>query len=125
MSADELDLFPQDERTGRRPGETVELSGMWALGHRPKAVEARLLWFTRGRGIEDIVVVASQAVPSPAEAGEQVFKFTLPEGPYSCSGRLVSIKWAVELVADAEAARWEFTLGPDGREIALGSGGGR
>lgn len=124
MSTDELDILPKDGRTGRRPGETVVLSAMWALGRKPKAVEARLFWFTQGRGIEDIMVVATQAVPSPAEAGEQEFTFTLPEAPYSCAGQLVSIKWAVELVADGEAARWEFMLGPEGREIALDSGGG-
>ena len=52
--------------------------------------------------------------------GEQRVKFTLPAAPYSFSGKLISLIWAVELVADdSDSARWEFVLGPDGAEILL------
>lgn len=118
---DELDLFPADNRTDRRPGETVELSAMWALRKTPAVLEARLFWHTQGKGTEDLEVVATQPVPSPTSAGEHVFRFTLPEGPWSFSGRLISLLWAVELVADDHSARWEFTLGPNGREVQLSS----
>lgn len=118
-ATDELDIFPTDNRAERQPGETVELSAMWALKKAPRTLEARLFWFTRGKGTEDVEVVATQPVTTPAIAGEHVFRFTLPEGPWSFSGKLISLLWAVELVADDTSARWEFTLAPGGHEIRL------
>jgi hypothetical protein len=118
-AADELDIFPNDNRAERRPGETVELSAMWALGKAPRVLEARLFWFTRGKGTEDLEVVATEQVAIPTIAGERVFRFTLPAGPWSFSGKLISLLWAVELVADDKSARWDFTLAPDGCEIRL------
>ena len=49
--------------------------------------------------------------------------FVLPPAPYSFSGKLISLIWAVEVVAEGikEASRLEFTLSPDGREITLSS----
>jgi hypothetical protein len=79
-----------------------------------------LFWFTQGKGTEDVGVVAKEIVPSPGADGTHRVRFTLPEAPYSFSGRLISLIWAVELVADDAAARWEFVLAPDGREIVLG-----
>ena len=118
-AANELDIFPADNRTDRQPGETVELSAMWALGKLPRVLEARLFWFTRGKGTEDLEVVATQPAPTVSQAGEHTFRFTLPEGPWSFSGKLISLLWAVELVADDQSARWEFTLAPGGREVRL------
>jgi hypothetical protein len=119
MSANELSLSPTDGRQNRRPGETVEFSALWALQKQPASIEARLFWFTRGKGTEDVEVVAKSEAPAPAIAGEHVFRFTLPAGPYSFSGKLISLLWAVELVAGNESARSEFVLAPEGREIAL------
>ena len=118
-TTDELDIFPADNRTGCEPGATVELSAMWALRKPPRSLEARLFWFTPGKGTEDVEVVATQAVETPAAAGEHVFRFTLPEAPWSFSGKLISLLWAVEFVADDRSARWEFAHGPGGREVRL------
>ena len=51
---------------------------------------------------------------------------TLPAGPYSFSGRLISLIWALELVAEPgnHVARVEITLGPDGQEVVLATGEG-
>ena len=119
MSTNDLSLTPVDGRTSRKPGETVEFSALWALEKKPASVEARLFWFTRGKGTEDVGLIATQAVPSPELAGEQVFRFTLPDAPYSFSGKLISLLWAVELVAGDQVMRCEFVLAPEGREIAL------
>jgi hypothetical protein len=116
---EELGIFPIDNRTAWRPGETVELSAMWALRQPPGMLEARLFWYTRGKGTEDLEVVASQPVSHPAAAGEYRFRFTLPLEPWSFSGKLITLGWAFELVADKQSARWDFALGPEGREILL------
>ena len=119
MSADELSIAPIDNRTSRQPGESVEFSALWALQKPPASVEARLFWSTRGKGTEDVEVIATLRVPSPAPAGEHVFRFELPLSPYSFSGRLISLTWAVELIAGRASARCEFIVAPDGREIVL------
>ena len=101
-----------------RPGDTVEVSFEWSLASTPESVEARLIWFTRGIGTQDVGLIEAQPA-TPGARGDQRFRFKLPPAPYSFSGRLVSLVWAVELIADDLAERWEFVMAPDGREIVL------
>ena len=115
-----LAITPTRSDSSRKPREVLELIVQWSLPSVPTSLEARLFWFTRGKGTEDVGVVATEPVPSPGANGEHRVRFTLPEAPYSFSGRLISLIWAVELVADMKtAARWEFVLAPAGREILL------
>jgi hypothetical protein len=120
MTAGMLGLTSVSGTTARKPGERIELKAAWSLAKIPRSLEARLIWFTRGKGTQDISVVASQPISAARERDEERVMFTLPAAPYSFSGRLISLVWAVELVADdAEAERWEFVLGPEGKEILL------
>ena len=107
-----------DESRGRRPRDVLELSFEWTLESAPRRLEARLFWFTQGKGTQDIGIVEIQPA-TPTARGEQRFRFKLPDAPYSFSGTLISLIWAVELVADDLAERWEFSLSPDGNEIRL------
>jgi hypothetical protein len=123
VSTEALTIAPTDAVTARRPGEVIELSAEWSLDTPPQTLEARLFWFTRGKGTQDVSVVETQPVASLEASGKRRIKFKLPEAPYSFSGRLISLVWAVELVADDGASvRWEFTLSPDGKEILLDRG---
>jgi hypothetical protein len=119
MSVEPLTIAPTSGDSSRKPRGVVELIARWSLPSTPRSLEARLFWFTRGKGTEDVGVVATEQVPAPGAHGEHRVRFTLPEAPYSFSGRLISLIWAVELVADTTAARWEFVLAPEGREIVL------
>lgn len=101
-----------------RPGDTLDVSFEWALESAPETVQARLIWFTRGIGTQDVGLVESQPA-TPTARGDQRFRFRLPPGPYSFSGRLISLVWAVELIADDLAERWEFVMAPDAREVVL------
>jgi hypothetical protein len=114
-----LSISPRDGGANRKPKEILDVVGEWALDTAPSAVEARLFWYTRGKGTEDVGIVARERIESPMARGDHRFRFHLPEAPYSFSGRLISLLWAVELVADDEVARWEFRLTPDGEEILL------
>lgn len=114
-----LSLKPRDGGATRRPKDTLDIAAEWTLDKAPSAVEARLFWYTRGKGTEDVGIVARERIESPMARADHRFRFHLPEAPYSFSGRLISLLWAVELVADDEVARWEFTLTPDGEEILL------
>ena len=119
MSVEPLTIAPTNGNSSRTPRGVLELLARWSLPSTPRSLEARLFWFTRGKGTEDVGVVATEHVPAPGAHGEHRVRFTLPEAPYSFSGRLISLIWAVELVADNTAARWEFVLAPEGREILL------
>jgi hypothetical protein len=109
--------------TSYRPGETLKGSAAWRLDAPVEQMEVRLLWFTRGKGTQDVTVHAARTFPSPALTAQQPFEFNLPDAPYSFSGRLISLTWALELVTPKanESHRVEFVLSPTGQEIVLGS----
>jgi hypothetical protein len=117
----ELWLELKGGRKGYLPGEQVHVSALWALPAAPAMLEARLCWYTRGKGTEDVQILAVERPHQITAAGEAVFSFPLPEEPYSFSGKLISIIWAVELVADSKSALCEFVMGPDGREVTVES----
>jgi hypothetical protein len=121
MSTTDLGIFIAGGRTAFQPGDTLEVSALWALAGAPEQLEARLFWYTRGKGTEDVGVVSVQRVENPPAAGERAWRFKLPAQPWSFSGKLISLVWAVELVVEpgARSARAEFTLSPDGQEILL------
>jgi len=104
------------------PGEEVTVTASWNLDTSPKSVEARLFWFTRGKGAEDVNVIETKRLDAPRAIDTRPVRFVLPEAPYSFSGKLISLIWAIELVAApaGEAERFELTLSPTGQEIVLG-----
>ena len=117
----ELKILLRDEQTSFRPGETVEGVAGWRLDGLPDSVELRLFWFTRGKGTEDVSVVNLVRFDSPGLEEGRRFTFTLPLEPYSFSGQLVSLIWALELVVEPgeQSARVEIVVSPSGREILL------
>lgn len=113
-----VSLTSRDGNTALRPGDLIELRGAWQLERVPEILEARLFWFTSGAGTQDVGLVATRPIEASMH-GEQTFRFRLADAPYSFSGRLITLQWAVELVADQEVARWEFTMSPTGEAIRL------
>ena len=117
-----LSVAPTSGGTERRPGDTLELRAAWSVPEPPTRLDARLFWFTQGKGTQDVGVVESQSIDAAEAQGERRVRFKLPDTPYSFSGTLITLAWGVELIAnDNESARWEFTLAPDGKEIRLGA----
>ena len=112
-----IEVKPQTE-TARQPEDTVDVTFAWTFDSAPEQLEARLFWYTQGKGTQDVGVVETQALV-PTMAGEQRVRFKLPRAPYSFSGALISLIWAVELVADDVVGRWEFILAPQGTEVRL------
>ncbi len=109
-----------------RPGDRVEGHVSWSLEEAPASVELRLFWSTRGKGDQDVWVIENIAFAKPAAEDRRSFSLQLPEeGPYSFSGKLVSLVWAVEAVTLpgnlSESAT--FMLSPTGEELRLGSAG--
>ena len=105
------------------PGERVEGRIEWSLDSNPKALELSLLWYTSGKGTRDVRVLNTHRIDSPGVIGSDRFSFTLPPGPYSFSGKLISLIWALELTCTPgdDTVRKEIIVSPTGQEIILGS----
>lgn len=106
--------------TALHPGGLLEGTAVWAGAQPSTQAEVCLIWFTSGKGTRDVQRAASQALP-PGPEGRHDFSFTLPAAPYSFSGRLITLTWAVELVLDPDghSTTAELFLSPDGVEIQL------
>lgn len=108
-------------KDGFRPGEVLAGTATWHLEVDPERIAVRLFWYTEGKGDQDLSVVDEVVDDSPSRSGSLAFRFTLPPGPYSFSGRLISLVWALETIADpaGTATREEIVVGPRGREIRI------
>lgn len=116
-----LELHTEGGETWFTPGSTVSCDASWHLAGEVDRLELRLFWYTEGKGTQDVVVVARRAVERPESSGHGSFRFRLPAGPYSFSGTLITLKWALELVAlpGEEAARVDLLVAPTPVEISI------
>lgn len=117
----QITLRIDGDRTAFRPGETITGTVRWALEEAPSEFAVRLFWYTRGKGTEDVGVVDEVPVTVGDAAGEQTFSFRLPAGPYSFSGRLISLMWSIEAVSAAPEAvdRVDLVVSPTLVEVLV------
>lgn len=104
------------------PGGELQAEVSWELDRDPAAVELRLVWNTSGKGDRDLKVVHAVRFDAPSARDRREVTITLPWGPYSFSGKLISLIWALELVVLPAnlSVRKELTMGPDAREVLIG-----
>ncbi len=118
-----LSINLRDNRESFVPGETLAIEGKasWQLDKAPEKLFLRLFWYTRGKGTEDIEVVSETVFDHPLAAETRPFKIPLPQSPYSFSGKLVSLIWALELVTgdNDTAITKEIVISSFGYEINL------
>lgn len=64
-----------------------------------RGIERSVLWYTEGKGEEDIGVHFFERVHGPAEAGSTggEFRCRLPPSPLSYEGLIVKIRWCVRI----------------------------
>lgn len=125
FSDDALAVALAGDRATFSPREAIEGTVSWRFGAPLAKVELRLLWYTEGKGERDLSVVQVVPFEAPGADDRRSFKIELPPGPYSFTGRLVSLRWALEAVAEPgnRSARAEITVAPEGREVRLDPGG--
>lgn len=125
-------LYIDIPKTHYAPGETVAGTIFWVLEEPPKTVRLTLGWWTEGRGTKDAAVEADREWETSALAGEEKFELPLPPSPYSFSGTLITLQWALELSTEKgkKTAVTPLTVSPgedpiqlahldDGREESL------
>lgn len=116
-----LQIGLRENRRAFHPGEELAGAVLWEVDQPPRQAELRLLWFTRGKGTEDLSVVETVHFDAPQAGDTRPFQLRAPEAPHSFSGKLISLLWALELVLDPgdHCERVELVIAPDGREILL------
>lgn len=119
----ELSIKTEFDNLAYTPGDVLRGEVAWQvdLARNSDGGEIRLFYYTTGKGTRDVETIANLPVDIRTERGSQEFEFQLPGGPYSFSGKLVSLVWAVEfqVLESEETERLEFVLSPNGEEIDL------
>ena len=104
------------------PGERVSGTIRWDHSQKPAdLLRLSLLWHTAGKGDEAAETVSQIEVRSPPPVGSDRFAFDLPAYPWSFSGKLVSLIWAVEasLEPKGDLEREEIVIAPGRTERLL------
>jgi hypothetical protein len=122
---DRIRIETRDGANAFLPGETVEGTVGWHFDAPARNVELRLLWYTEGKGDQDVTIVEIVPYGNPGTEGIRAFHLRLPAGPFSFSGKLISLLWALEAVAEPGgwAERLPITVSPTRQELLLPSGG--
>jgi hypothetical protein len=117
-----IDLLLDGGRSAFAPGEDIAITLAWSESAAPAWLEARLFWYTEGKGTQDVGVALRERIDAPGPSGQRTWRMRAPDQPWSCSGRLVSVRWALELVSadDRPVVRRDLVIAPAGSEITLG-----
>jgi hypothetical protein len=120
MSTVRIDLG--DGGQSYKPGDSIRGRVTWQVDDEPQSAELRLFWYTSGKGTQDVETIDSVAFTAPQMNDDRSFTLSLPRQPFSFSGKLISLVWALELIVEpgANVARQEFVMSSTGREIVLG-----
>jgi len=116
-----LTIQMRDRGSAYEPGARLSGTASWLVAATPRTAVLRLLWYTRGKGTSDAQVVDEVDFPAPRQSETRDFSFDLPGGPYSFSGKLISLVWALELVVEPgpDVERLDFVLAPGGAEVTI------
>ena len=119
MSTLRIDLSGGER--GYKSGDVISGRVTWQVDEAPESAEVRLFWYTSGKGTQDVQTVGSVILQTPQMNDDRTFSFTLPRQPYSFSGKLISLVWALELIVEPGAVeRKEFVMSATGVEVVLG-----
>lgn len=119
---EKLSITLNEDKAAFAPRETIRGTVRWNLDVGVRHLDLSLFWYTAGKGTRDVGVIETMQFDEPGAVGWRDFSFTLPEGPYSFSGKLISLIWALELTCSpgSESVRREIVVSPTGHEILLG-----
>jgi len=116
-----LELTLEHGRTAFEPGARAGGVAVWSASAPPRGMELRLSWTLAGKGGRDLRLAETIPLPQPAAAERRPFVLTLPTGPYSFRGALLTLTSALDLVAlpGAETARVSLVVAPGNEMISL------
>ena len=119
--AEQMTIEIEGSRRAFSPGDTLSGRVTWTLERDPEDVELRLFWYTAGKGTQNVGIQNAIVFDNPRLRESRDFRMIVPNAPFSCSGSLVSIIWALELIIEPGGLteRVNITLAPGGHEVIL------
>jgi len=110
---------PDGGKRAFAPGGELRGRASWTLDADPESVEVRLFWRTEGKGNPDTGVADTVAFDAPGRQDRREFRLKIPAGPYSFEGKLITILWSVEVVAEpgSEGGRQDVVVSPTGQPV--------
>jgi hypothetical protein len=108
-------------RTAYAPGETISGRVTWQADEAPSEVALSLYWYTLGKGTQDHAVVGTVTLDLPRDEESRPFRLVAPAEPYSFSGKLISLTWALraEMSPGDESDKVKLVISPTRSEILL------
>jgi hypothetical protein len=120
MSITDVELLIEGNRDTFEPGQAVRGEARWSADSPPTSASVSLVYYTEGKGDQDVGIARTITFDPPPMRGDESFEIDLPLGPLSFDGRLISLKWALELnVEPGGVARKELAILPGGQAIKL------
>ena len=121
----QLTLQLTQDPTTLVPGQVIDGTVGWQMEDPPKRAMLRLFWYTEGRGTQDVGIAEELELPSGRPTCQGTFRFTIPDAPYSFQGRLITLKWAIELVLNKgkQVERLDLIVSPWVEQVKLQSVG--
>jgi hypothetical protein len=123
-----INISIDNDRTDFCPGESIQGTVEWSFSSVADAIDVELMWKTRGKGTVDECVATTSSISTGGRGrGSSKFVLTAPRGPYSFSGKLISLIWYVSGSAPRikETCEKEIVIGPDGTEVRYYDGPAR
>lgn len=96
------------------PGANIAVEAGWRQQDPPDHAAVRLFWYTDGDDLLDTKLCGEQILEGRGNNHKKKITMQLPEAPFSCSGPLFSIRWAIELVLNGgeQAKRVDIRVAP-------------
>ena len=118
---DKIFIELKDGKTSYNPGEKIRGELEWELAQEVPEITINIFWYTEGIGEQDSEVAKTEVIKAPLPSDRQSFEIDLPVAPYSYSGQITALKWALEATAMKDKVKdvKEFSITPANREIIL------
>ena len=118
---DKISIELKDGKTSYNPGEKIRGELEWELAQEVPEITINIFWYTEGIGEQDSELAKTEVIKAPLQNDRQNFEIDLPMAPYSYSGQITALKWAIEATAMKDKVKdvKEFSMAPGNREIIL------
>lgn len=116
-----LEIVLKDNRKRFQPFEVIEGRIKYDLKKPSDEIAVDLVWTTMGKGTTDNYRADGVVISTNSIRGEGQFRLNVPAGPYSFSGKLISIIWMISCGTDndKEIAEKEIVISPFGSELVV------
>ncbi len=96
------------------PGATIQGQVFWSGATRVRRARVLLFHQSEAKGHKEVAVVAEEEFPHPGTDEGRGFAFSLPLGPPSFEGGLITMRWGIEVLLEPGLSHHEFfPLSPD------------